>query len=483
MQGSRRMWIILVVVLVVLFALVGFYIWLVGGSGSADSGEKKTPSASTGLVHVRSIYTYGDNENLVRPTGLGADDQGGFCVTLLDSAKVVQFDANGDFVRAWGERGTNPGQLVAPTGVAVDRLAGQVYVIDRSRLKLIAYDLQGAYLWEVPILNPINVAVDVNGDVLVNTFGPIARFSSEGQSQGQFGSRGPDPGQFDYPRETVIADDGTAFVADTNNARIQHIETSGDITATVLWIAGTKVRDAEDTGGLFLLPTGVAVDANGRVVVLDSFRHTVSLLDQRDGSVITDFGGERRGVSNATFNFPTNIVHLKGDLFAVTDTGNDRVQIIRLVAPGARQPWNLYPGLRWLGLLPLLLLFLVFGRRRTYVTDETLSRALADGNARLVLSALKRPSALPDTVERYGDEQEEGVRVGDHLRVLKVAEGHAEDAEDRLLNAARSSGAERFLFRRHVIVCADDAQCARVAERGARTLSYEEILRDFKLED
>jgi len=483
MQGSRRLWIVIGVIIVALLALVTFYVWLVGGAPGTEEVAESAISEREGLVHVRSIYTYAGTENVVRPVGIGADAEGGFFVTLIDSARIVEFDRSGEYVQHWGERGTDPGNLLSPTGVDVDRLSGHVYVIDRARLRLIAYGDDGTFLWEVPVLNPVSISVDPDGRVVVTTFGPIARFTSEGEYLGQAGSRGQDPGQFDYARQAAPDRGDIAYVADSNNSRIQKVQLAGEPTATVHWVVGEKPVDAEDSTTRFGLPTGITLAQDGRPVVLDSFRHTIEMLDADSGESISDFGGERRGVQDGLLNFPTNIVHISGDTYALTDTGNDRVQLVRLLAPDDRQPWKLWPWLRWLALLPLLLLPLFFGRKRRFVTDETLRMAAEDGNARLLLAATKEPYVLPDTAERYGDVVESDVRVGDHVRVLDSPVGDAATAEERLLQAAQRTLAQRILLRRHIVACIDADQCARAEDAGLRAVPYSELLEEYALED
>lgn len=475
MKGSARLWIILGLMLLALLGLLGLFVYLTGGnSGSSVSGTQKAIPASKGCVPVRSIYTYG-GRNVERPVGLGADTQG-FFVTMLDSCTIAEFDANGSFVNSWGERGTKPGAFLAPVSVDVDRAAGHVYVIDRARLRLIAFDLKGTYLWEVPVLNPVFVTVAENGDVIVTTFGPIARFSSEGELLGQSGSRGPDPGQFDYPRAALTIGKA-AYVADSNNARVQRVVLDGDATATVNWVVGEKPLGQDDPNTRFGLPTGITRDSKGRIVVLDSFRHTIELLDPSSGKKLTDFGGERRGSDAGHFELPTAIDHIGGDVFVVTDTGNNRIQLIRLVAPEARQPWNLFPWLRWLFLLPLLLLFLVFGRKRTFVTTAAMQRALDDGNARLVLAAVS-PYALPETVEAFAGVAEEGVVVSEHLHA-QAGVGEGELA--RLADAAAPKGLGRFLLPRVRVVCADAGECDAMRELGREPWPYDALIEEFAL--
>lgn len=474
MKVSPRLWVILGVLLVATLGLIGFFVFLTGGSGeTATSGQKAIP-VSKGLVPVKSIYAYG-NKSVERPVGLGGDEKG-FFVTMLDRCAVVEFDVNGGLLRSWGKRGSVAGSFLAPVAVDVDRAAGHVYVVDRARLRLIAFDLKGAFLWEVPILNPVSVTVADNGDVIVGTFGPVARFSSEGELLGQSGSRGPDAGQFDYPRALTAVGD-SIVVADTNNNRVERVRLDGDATATVEWVIGTRALGQDDPNTRWGLPTGITSATSGGIVVLDSFRHTIELLDAANGHQISDFGGERRGSDPGHFELPTAIEHLKGDTFAVTDTGNNRIQIIRLVAPGARQPWNLFPWTRWLLLLPLLLLLTVFGRKRTLITSAALQRALDDGNARLVLAAV-RPGALPETIEAFAGVTEGDVVITEHLRRRS---GEGKDELDRIADAGTAKGLSRLLFPRVRVVCADQAECDGMRTRGRTPWAYDDVVEEFEI--
>ncbi len=480
MQQNRKLLILLVVMVLAILGLGGFYLYLAGGSGGeTDSGAEKSAS-QTGLIPVRSIYLYGNGKNLVRPTGIGSDSQGNIYATLIDSALVVQYDQSGNFVTSWGKRGSAPGELLSPLAVAADRLARQVYVLDRSRLRLIAYDLQGKYLWEVPILNPVSLTVASNGEIIVATYGPIARFSSEGELLGQVGDRGKTSGQFDYPRAIVSDKSGSIYVADTNNNRVVRAKLTGEATASVTWVLGRPPAGQDDPTVRFGLPTGIALDARGRVIVLDSFNHTIEMLDPQTSKSLSTFGGERRGPTNGEFNLPTQIVGLGGDLFAVSDTYNDRLQIIRLVAPGERLPWRIYPWVKWLLLLPLLLLLLVLGRKRFFLTDDVLTVAVQEGNARLLVGAVKSPKALTETVDSLSDTTEQDVMIAEYLTRVS---GEGDTPLARVLSAAQTSTIEKLLIRRHVIVCADGQECEEARAAGFKTLSYAEVQAEFSLKE
>ncbi|MHB8965486.1 MAG: NHL repeat-containing protein, partial [Coriobacteriia bacterium] len=437
-------------------------------------------SAETGLVHVRTIYT-ADGENLYRPVGIGADDNGGFFVTLRDSQRVVEFDRGGDFVRIWGEQGLEPGQMMVPLGVDVDRLSGHVYVTDRSRFRLMAYDLQGDYLWEVPILNPVAPVVTGEG-VAVVTFGPVALFDFEGQLIRETGARGHESGQFDYPRSAAALGAKELVVADSNNTRVQRVSLDGEETATAAWVTGSPPRFQDDPETLFGVPSGVAVDDEGRAFVLDGFRHKIAVLNVETGEIIHTFA-DLEGQANGRLYLPTGIAFLGDSTFAVTDTFNDRVQIIRLLLPEentvtARTPW-----LWWL-LPPALVLppFAVLLRRRSYATGEALDRAAADDNLRLVAGALKTIGVLPEVKERFADMTEGDVRIGEFL----VAVDTSEVEQDRLSTLAEASRPRVRTFSslgRRIVLVLDEAQAEQIVGHGVRrVMTYDELIEQYSLD-
>lgn len=476
---NRRLVIVIVVLLLVLLGLGVLYVFLAGGKPDTAGAEKPKPASETGLVHVRTIYV-ANGQNLFRPVGVGSDEQGNFFVTLKDAQKVIEFDRDGDFVRMWGERGLQAGQLMAPLGVAVDRLAGHVYVTDRMRLRLICYDTQGRYLWEVPVLNALAPVVTKDG-VAVLSFGPIALFDSEGQLIKEVGSRGYDPGMVDYPRAAAALPDGSLVVADSNNCRVQRLKLEGEATATALWVLGTPPRFQDDPQTMFGVPSGVAVDERGRAFVLDGFRHTITVIDSDNGEVIHTFK-ELEGQADGLFKLPTGIAYLGDRTFAITDTYNDRVQIVRLLLPEentviARAPW-----VRWL-LLPLLLLPIlwVLLRRRAYATEEALEAAAEREQLRLVAGALKRVGVLPEVYDRFADTVEREVRIGEFLVRL---EGDAE-REDRLEVLADASKPRARAFStigRRLVLVADEQQALAIRDRGVkRTMTLDELAERYRI--
>jgi len=465
------------VVVVILLALGGAALWLFGAqSETPETGQKPVES---GIVFVQAIDTYGDRR-VTSPVGIGADGES-FFVTLRDQAAIVEYDLDGDYLRSWGERGMGEGQLLTPLGVAVDRLAGRIYVTDRSRLRLICYDLAGDLLWEVPVLDPLTPATTTDG-VAVSTFGPIALFNVDGEVQGEFGKRGELSGQFDFARGLVVLDETSAIVADTNNARVQRIEFSGEETATVDWVYGRPPLNQDDDTTLFGVPVSVTLDDAGRAYVLDGFRAEVTVLDPATGEEEYRFRFTT-GAEPGMVYLPSGIVFLGNDTFAITDTGNNRIEIFRLLLPEENTLVARSPQLLWLAALPLLLFVPLLGQKRWFVTSEALTRAADEGNLRLLAAVLKRIHVLPEVYEQYKDTFESGVHVGAYLRPAKSRPAdQSDDAEDLLAKAAHRTLLDRLLLRRHTVLCADDQQCARIAERGLHVRAHEHLVSEYALD-
>jgi len=111
--------------------------------------------------------------------------------------------------------------------------------------------------------SPRGVAVAPDGTVYVADIGNdrIQRFSATSQFLGTWGSKGSGDGQFYYPRGVAVAGDGTVYVADTWNRRIQAFGTAypatwrGEYFAN-RWLAERPVLIRQDSAVDFQWGTG-----------------------------------------------------------------------------------------------------------------------------------------------------------------------------------------------------------------------------------
>ena len=138
------------------------------------------------------------------------------------------------------------------------------------------------------------------------------------------GSVGSNPGQFNAPRGIAVAKDGTLYVADSRNNRVQHLTADGQVLQS--WGTFADVSAGAAPGGTFYEPWGVAVGPDGSVYVTDTWNHRVEKFTA-DGQFITMWGYFGQAEQPEAFWGPRGIaVDSQGRVFVV-DTGNKRVVI------------------------------------------------------------------------------------------------------------------------------------------------------------
>ncbi len=128
-----------------------------------------------------------------------------------------------------------------------------------------------------------------------------------------FGSSGPGPGEFLYPRAIDIAGDSTVWVVD-KTARFQHFDADGKYLDSFTMPEFTTGK-----------PTGFTISPDGDLWVADTHYHRV-IVFRPDGKEVRRFG--RYGTGPGEMIFPTDIAFAgDGRVFVSEYGGNDRVCI------------------------------------------------------------------------------------------------------------------------------------------------------------
>jgi sugar lactone lactonase YvrE len=63
------------------------------------------------------------------------------------NARIVHLTKDGKFIKAWGHRGTDPGEFETPHMLAMDSM-GRLFVADRGNNRIQIFDQEGRYLTE-----------------------------------------------------------------------------------------------------------------------------------------------------------------------------------------------------------------------------------------------------------------------------------------------------------------------------------------------
>lgn len=142
---------------------------------------------------------------------------------------------------------------------------------------------------------------------------------------GTFGSvdQGEAPsGTFNEPWGVAVGPDGSVYVSDTWNHRVQKFTKDGKPLAT--WGQyGQPAADNLDSKSFLYGPRGIAVDSQGRVFLADTGNKRIVIFDE-EGNYLTEFG--TAGFDVGQFDEPVGVAVANDGTVFVTDTWNQRVQ-------------------------------------------------------------------------------------------------------------------------------------------------------------
>jgi tripartite motif-containing protein 71 len=235
---------------------------------------------------------------------------------------------------AWGGKGVGKGAFNWPQGIGVNPTNGHVWVVDTRNNRLQEYSVatngdvtllrvlggtrgtaHGQFYW------PMSVAFDPSGNMYVaDTFNSrVQSFTPTLAFRWAYGTLGT--GTSNLRRPNGIAYDAAGLrvlIADTLNKRIVALDPS------------TGARTAIPVSGVGLTsPYGVAADPiDGTIWVADAGNNRIQEFSGAGASILT-IGGPGYGSGPTQFNFPTDLAFgANGSRVFVADTYNDRVQVL-----------------------------------------------------------------------------------------------------------------------------------------------------------
>lgn len=213
-----------------------------------------------------------------RPSFIAVDKDGFSYVTdHSHQGRILKFDQMGQIVGQFAGRGKGSwwkkGRLKDPEGIAVDE-AGNIYVADKGRDRVVKLDAQGDLLWQAG------------------------------------GKKGQDI--FDQPVGLALDAVGHIYVADKNNSRIRELTTDGVLIAEFSmqeWITPTGYSK-------HYRPGGIATDSQGLIYVTDKAGGRV-LIVSGEGEPIMELEDHLEAPSGVMINE-------QGYIY-VSDQGNGKI--------------------------------------------------------------------------------------------------------------------------------------------------------------
>ena len=170
------------------------------------------------------------------------------------NSRIAKVDKEGNWLKSWGEPGSEPGQLNTPHSIAVDA-QGQVYVADRGNRRIQVFDSEGKVLRQIVIDVPVDPKarpaigkkpeLPITGNQAMAPGAPwtvcitpppnqilyssdgfpgrIYKLSLDGKVLGVLGESGKQPKQFGWIHEIACPSENVLFVGELLNWRVQKL--------------------------------------------------------------------------------------------------------------------------------------------------------------------------------------------------------------------------------------------------------------------
>ena len=335
-----------------------------------DTKGNMTRYAGTGESGYGGDGGKATEARLKLPAGLTLDRKGNLYIADRNNHRIRKVDSRGNITTVAGN-GTagfsgdggkaTEAQLSRPSGVAVDD-KGNLYIADRSNDRIRVVNSKGIITTfagdgvdgfkgdsgpaaQAQLSKPFGLALDKKGNLYIADRGNnrVRRINPQGiihtvAGDGGFffmGDNGPAyRASIAGPTGVAVDKNGVLYIADRNNNRIRSVDTQGMIRT----IAGTGHQDyngdsemARDTN--LHLPFGVALDQDGKLLVVDRSHYRIRRVDTRRGGITTVagngikmFAGDGGPATGAKLSFPHGIAVDKKDNLVISDKGHYRIR-------------------------------------------------------------------------------------------------------------------------------------------------------------
>ncbi|HEY3375431.1 MAG TPA: 6-bladed beta-propeller [Candidatus Aquicultor sp.] len=304
----------------------GILYYSLSNTSHNNTPNQQDASPASHPKYIGSIKGEGD-DRLKAPMAVTVADTGLF-VADSGNSKLDIFTQTGTLeqsVKIALKSGSN-----YPVGVAVD-MGRRIYVSTIGTTgRIVVYNAHGTYLYTFPdgasndasvYAAPVKpIAIYAANRKLYTTDvidQDVKVYDYSGKLVTRFGRPGSEKGEFLYPNGIAADKDGTIFVSDSNNARIQVFSSKGEF---LYQFSGTEKNSLS-------LPRGIAFDNTGRIHVVDTFKHKVFVFTKK-GNLLFTYGGF--GSDDGKLAYPNGIaIDAKTGTIFIADKLNNRITMWR----------------------------------------------------------------------------------------------------------------------------------------------------------
>ena len=166
-------------------------------------------------------------------------------ISVFDPDAIQPFcerDEDGEYIGRWGTKGSEPGMLNGPAGLAFDE-DDNLHVVDSLNNRVQVFSKCGDFLrtwgsggtFEGEFNRPWGITIDREGAIYVADWGNhrVQKFSPDGQHLMTFGSQNGSTSSLSHPAGVAVDSDGDVYVTDWGNRRVQIFEPHGDVVTAL----------------------------------------------------------------------------------------------------------------------------------------------------------------------------------------------------------------------------------------------------------
>ncbi len=291
--------------------------------GQVRSAADLKPGGNAGAALGTLLLGKEEAPGMVSPMGVCTD--GADRVFIADSnAQVVHvFNLRTRAYEQWSPKDPAP-RFAQPVAVSFDEARGRLLVSDSAAGVVFAFDARGVctgVLGAGVLRRPCGLVARADGIVVADVGShQVVILSPDGREESRLGSRGRDPGTFNFPTYVAFDHAGRLYVSDSLNFRVQVFAPDMSFVRSI----GSK----GDMPGSFGQPKGIALDPEDHLYVVDANFEAVQVFST-EGQLLMTFGGEGKGVGE--FWLPAGIFADADGRLWVADSYNRRVQVFQYV--------------------------------------------------------------------------------------------------------------------------------------------------------
>jgi DNA-binding beta-propeller fold protein YncE len=263
-------------------------------------------------------------------TAVAVDQQNSVYITDQGNERVQKFDQVGSFLSKLGRQDLGEGALDAPSGIGLGP-KGEVYVADSLTRYIQKFDASGQFVlqWGVQtqattnryLDRTLHLAVDQAGDVYVSDSYDdyVKKYDSVGHFLFSWGGTGAKPGQFVSPTSPVFDATDNLYIADSGNKRVQKFDKEGHFLLQ-LDFNPTATSQSEQEGHF---PIAMTIDPQNNIYIAFSGCGCIRKYDSAGGFIL-EWGPPPKGTKGISGQslVPTGLaVDGQGSIY-VMDMGN-----------------------------------------------------------------------------------------------------------------------------------------------------------------